>query len=952
MQWGWRAQRRCPPRGAGPHPVWAAAALLLALGARPVSAGGGGGLWKLGDEVDKNPITVFSMFVLTVVFTVVVEVSKHAIEHRTSDLHRRQALQAIYAELMMLGIVSFLLVLGAELGMQDIRIRKPGCDSSASGSGSGPPPDNAPPPTAAPAAGGAPPPTASPTAPPTAPPAPPPASGCTWALKSPGQNYACSSPTPCAAFSSAGNATYTCAPAPAPPTMSPSGSSAGSSGGSAAGSAAGTPPGSSTGSGASSPTSSTSGTTAGSAAAASGSGSGDPCMIGFDILMFEYAHLVLFFMGISYAVFIQVAFWQRDRAVEAVRQAQSKSLVAHMQETPGGWKDPSVMAVMGLGDSKGWSRAVLMLRNIMALRHEEELVDCCNRTEDALVRATSLYLGQEAPCPLPVPEEAVHAFDMSRLCKIAVSEVMVELLHVPPSVWLAVIFMSATNLLHMALDVDLAIVTIGFAPFGMILSLLQLKAMAGHMISVLHIGCGHSRMGEVEHHSTGGAAARGTLQVPAKWLLKAKQWEEGDDSMHPWHKLDGCCDDESAFNALDPLDPHALEVQMQVTIFACCFFVGVITMLTVLIFESIGMHAVILCWILPLVPLGIFVPRCILIYSLVHRTNEPPRAWLKYALKDHDDPSNEHGHGHGGHGHGGHDHDHEEKSKEEKRRDIVEELKKVLKEEGHIQELDGTLNATGKRSVAPRQASTAHDTLTSVTMGSEAAYTPQRNVPLKQPLLGHEVLDELAVTMAAPGPSSTPAGRGKPLGAPGSPRAGGFARQRSGEMAPRTASALSVASSGDVPCCPVCGSLHIMPDGAAFACHSCGQRMELPRSNTPVMAEPQCEQCGNAQLVPDGAGRLLCESCGHRQKPVLDPEIDPRNPFRKRRERRHLQHVGSSPTKSHKPGLTSAGSARTLRRPSTASNTPLAERRAGGASFDLGLRQHTRSPRSGAGLPP
>jgi len=41
----------------------------------------------------------------------------------------------------------------------------------------------------------------------------------------------------------------------------------------------------------------------------SGSGSGeailDPCVVRFNLLLFEYAHLVLFFMGITYSVFIR-----------------------------------------------------------------------------------------------------------------------------------------------------------------------------------------------------------------------------------------------------------------------------------------------------------------------------------------------------------------------------------------------------------------------------------------------------------------------------------------------------------------------------------------------------------------------------------------------------------------------------------------------------------------------
>eukprot|EP00662_Eupelagonemidae_sp_cell21_P038732 gene38732-54584_t len=48
---------------------------------------------RLGQQgVDQNPMIVFSMFCFVVILTVIVETGKHAIEHKTKDKYRREAL--------------------------------------------------------------------------------------------------------------------------------------------------------------------------------------------------------------------------------------------------------------------------------------------------------------------------------------------------------------------------------------------------------------------------------------------------------------------------------------------------------------------------------------------------------------------------------------------------------------------------------------------------------------------------------------------------------------------------------------------------------------------------------------------------------------------------------------------------------------------------------------------
>eukprot|EP00662_Eupelagonemidae_sp_cell21_P022565 gene22565-28502_t len=68
----------------------------------------------------------------------------------------------------------------------------------------------------------------------------------------------------------------------------------------------------------------------------SSSSSGDPCTIGFDLLMFEYAHLVIFWMGLSYCAFIQYAFRRRQEFVSEVDRMQREStLYTHYAQEEG-----------------------------------------------------------------------------------------------------------------------------------------------------------------------------------------------------------------------------------------------------------------------------------------------------------------------------------------------------------------------------------------------------------------------------------------------------------------------------------------------------------------------------------------------------------------------------------------------------------------------------------------
>eukprot|EP01065_Artemidia_motanka_P009194 TRINITY_DN14696_c0_g1_i2.p1 TRINITY_DN14696_c0_g1~~TRINITY_DN14696_c0_g1_i2.p1 ORF type:complete len:773 (+),score=87.23 TRINITY_DN14696_c0_g1_i2:70-2388(+) len=566
--------------------------LLLLLSTCPtcVCAGGGQKLWELGTEVEANPLTVFSMFCFTVFLTVVVEVTKHSIEHRTHDHWRKQALQAIYAELMMVGIVSFFLIMGAELGLTDLRIDFGDCGGSGSAAGN---------------------------------------------------QSAVSGAAANGSSSSSGSADTDPAP-----TSSASGSGSDSA--------------------------------VAAAAASSTSGSGSECGLGFDILMFEYAHLVLFFMGLTYCAFIQIAFWMRDRMCAVIADVQRE------QSLCGWYADASAGLTLAgaLGfQRKSWARAVLGLRAIMCLEHGPKFKYMCTEREEILERSLAKLRYEPVPTSLGVwPRDAVvHHFDMARFAKLAMSEVLVELLHVPPVVWMAVAVMSTSNLVH-RYGVDLADAVAFTAPLGPLLGfflLAQLKAQLNDVVcgGIGHTDCPTVDFWNVKKGAGAGDNAKAVEPLVSRWsppnAKRGKDGQEGGDG--PWEGLQGCVEDGSTFDCLDPLDPGAIAIQIQVVIFACCFFVGQLIMLIHLIVDHRGFLLLLVLWAIPAVPLCDNIPRALLIYALTHRSKDPPRRWLRYSLILADDEDEGHGHGHG---HSAHDPDQIERDIEESDREVIADMLK------------------------------------------------------------------------------------------------------------------------------------------------------------------------------------------------------------------------------------------------------------------------------------
>eukprot|EP00756_Hemistasia_phaeocysticola_P065945 Hpha_TRINITY_DN88_c0_g1::TRINITY_DN88_c0_g1_i1::g.110192::m.110192 len=515
---------------------WQQWCVLLIGCPSPVTAGGGQKLWQLGSLVDENPLTIFCMFVLVVILSVTVEWTRHYVEHRTRNQHKRRALDAIYTELMMVGVVAFLLILGAELGLTDLKLRKPFCsidDTGSNGSGSGTPTTDA----------------------------------------------------------------------------------------------------------------------------GSGSGSELPtCYVGFDLLMFEYAHLVLFFMGIMYCIFIQVALVQLERQCNALENIEKTTLAGWIG--PKGFTMPTVLGVMGIGcTTAAWARAIIVVRAAMCLKLKDELEDAADKKEAMLEHTMAEYRREPAPAPRPDPPTVQEHFSVARFAKLGASEVMIDLLHVPVSVWFSIVLVAGGDIFRV-LGLSLQNMLIIYSLFGPTLALLVLWRMSENMITIVRNTIGHPKVYDVEQISARGPRLEGerVKLVDQKLAAQGSHWADQDARQragepftevdHPWAELEGCCSDDHVLNCLDPLDPQALQLQIQVVIFVSCFYVGQIMMLSSLILDKMGAPILILLWLLPMVALLVLIPRAILIYTLVHRTSKPPRSWLIYAIKPHDDPTT-HGHGHG-----------------------------------------------------------------------------------------------------------------------------------------------------------------------------------------------------------------------------------------------------------------------------------------------------------------
>eukprot|EP01065_Artemidia_motanka_P014401 TRINITY_DN18366_c0_g1_i2.p1 TRINITY_DN18366_c0_g1~~TRINITY_DN18366_c0_g1_i2.p1 ORF type:complete len:676 (+),score=209.40 TRINITY_DN18366_c0_g1_i2:94-2028(+) len=84
-----------------------------------VGSGSGGTLFgSYGyDTFHENPMEVLTMLSFVIILTIVFEVGKHVLESRINHAHHYQeAVQALYSEIMLLGLISFMLLLALDVG--------------------------------------------------------------------------------------------------------------------------------------------------------------------------------------------------------------------------------------------------------------------------------------------------------------------------------------------------------------------------------------------------------------------------------------------------------------------------------------------------------------------------------------------------------------------------------------------------------------------------------------------------------------------------------------------------------------------------------------------------------------------------------------------------------------------------------------------------------------------
>ena len=522
-----RAERRGGPAAGSGMPALPLTRLFLLACLARCAEGAGVKLWDVGSNVEENPITVFSMFALVVALTITVELGKHAMEHKTRDPYRAATYEALYVEFMLIGVVSFVLILSAELGLTDVQIG--GCDAT---------------------------------------------------------------PMPVVIG-----------------TLSPN--------------------------------------------AGSGSGSGSKkCGYRFDLVLFQYAHLALFFMGIAYCVHIQVNFLWRDRFANRLRAAQAHTLSS--------WK----VLELSTGMAKcTFARQALVIRSAMVIEYGSRLRYLCEATylSKKAEFAEKTHANAET---FPAEDEAIARFNFAKYIKLMYSEIMVDLIHVPVWVWLTVVAMSTVNLVHMA-DIDLAVTLLCSAAFGPILSVLLWWRLQLRLNRAVRLMEEHPDIYKYEYHS---ARAHPDVDDEATFEpLSASEsgWYRGRGT--PWEH-EHVLGDGTIMNPSQTIYKRLL----QIVVFSTCFYVGQLVLLTPVTYDHLGLGPLLLAWLLPMVPLGYMLPAVMESYVLVFLTFEPTLLNLTKVLSSanpHNPPG--HGHGHGGHddhkgGHG-HEHSHDSHSKKKDR---------------------------------------------------------------------------------------------------------------------------------------------------------------------------------------------------------------------------------------------------------------------------------------------
>eukprot|EP00756_Hemistasia_phaeocysticola_P044339 Hpha_TRINITY_DN1797_c0_g1::TRINITY_DN1797_c0_g1_i1::g.158421::m.158421 len=551
-----------------------------------VTAAGNKKLWELGDDVEANPVTVFTMFCVVVLLTIGVEKIKHYAEHNTTDPDRHKGLEAIIVEIMLVGVVSFLLVLSAELGLTDVKIKWFCDEGSGSGSVTA---------TTGSATGSA-------------------ATTTGSAGTATGTGSAATDTGSAAGTAASG--TGTAAPSTtAYPSISPSVSPKKKETYAPTGKTTVAP------------------STPVAATTASASGSGSECGYGFDLLMFEYAHLVLFWMGLTYCAFIQIGF--------AMRDGYSRDILVMQQYNLPSWCEVAHRLPV-LANKFGMR--VVAIRSAVCIEHKPLLEAICDPYEYAHEHALSTYQGNPRPSPFPAQDVCVNHFNMGKFMRIEFSAFLVKVMHVPNWVWLTVMVMSLTNVVHRA-GVSLAtcVILSGFlTPLfaGIVWWRLNVK-----FAKLAKAALGHPDYDGVKWHAAlPHPESHPWEPVPTFKDTGGLEWSEGGPS--PWEQIEAL--GKNAWMA--PGEKTYLGI-IQVSVFATCFYVGQLVMLSNLILDTLGLFGWLGAWVLPCFPLLFFIPRAMLSYTLIYLTHKPSRPVLRRTMQILEQTVGAGGHGHSAHAH-------------------------------------------------------------------------------------------------------------------------------------------------------------------------------------------------------------------------------------------------------------------------------------------------------------
>eukprot|EP01063_Lacrimia_lanifica_P020473 TRINITY_DN27773_c0_g1_i1.p1 TRINITY_DN27773_c0_g1~~TRINITY_DN27773_c0_g1_i1.p1 ORF type:complete len:585 (+),score=149.39 TRINITY_DN27773_c0_g1_i1:70-1824(+) len=367
------------------------------------------------------------------------------------------------------------------------------------------------------------------------------------------------------------------------------------------------------------------------------------CGSGFSLLLFEYAHLVLFFMGLSYCVFIIRSFQLRDTYCKEIEKIEATTLNEWCAKS---MKKPSQSGLIGakLGAQNEWTKVYLALRAAIIVENRETLRRLCLAKRQKLLLSLARHGIRQPPSKLPPPQVAESHFSMARFTKITLSNVLVHQLHVSPWVWFSILVVATTYLAHRA-GLSLESSVFGSSAFGTFLGLWLLWTLSSQLQGIAERAIAHPYVAKAKFHKAAAnedlRAGQNALEtyiernVPRHARAAAAAWADG--STTPWEPVvaSTVCFGCTKSSAKGGKAMVGFLIQMQA--FITCFYIGQLMMLTTFMWDKIGSFTF-FAWLIPLPALLLWGPRALLLYALVHYSERPPKEWLEYSMKGEDDP--------------------------------------------------------------------------------------------------------------------------------------------------------------------------------------------------------------------------------------------------------------------------------------------------------------------------